>query len=156
MLITKDPVCSGFGLIHLLSGVTMSHEYNSVWRCVILRAFLLYINFFGYFTSLYLPLQESSCRQFFPIHLWRPFWISKWPLFPAYYSIPCLLLCHNYDFLAANSDFFLFVIQGDKILQLLTTQHGVICSFQNGCRCLKGHLIEFLQLVGSRIGFPWD
>ena len=38
----------------------------SVWRCVILRVLLLYFIFFGYFTSLYLPLQESSCQNLFP------------------------------------------------------------------------------------------
>ena len=37
--------------------------------------------FFGYFTSLYLPLQESSCRHFPPIHLWLPFRNSKWPVY---------------------------------------------------------------------------
>ena len=51
----------------------------SVWRCVtvILQVFLLYFNLFGYFTSLYLPLQESSCGQFFLLHAWLPFRIPN-------------------------------------------------------------------------------
>ena len=49
------------------------HEHSSVWRCVILGVFLLYI----YFTSLYLPLQESSCRQFLLSHAWLPFRIQN-------------------------------------------------------------------------------
>ena len=60
---------------------SLNSPINSVWRCVILRVFfavgLLYFFVCGYFASLYLPLQESSCRHCFTIHLWLPFRIQN-------------------------------------------------------------------------------
>ena len=51
---------------------------SSVWRCVILRVFLLLkFNYFGYFASSNPSLPESSCRHFLPLHAWLPFRIQN-------------------------------------------------------------------------------
>ena len=51
--------------------------YGAMSKKWLLRVFLLYFNFLGYFASSNPPLPESSCRQFFPLHAWLPFRIQN-------------------------------------------------------------------------------
>ena len=58
-------------------GITGLIVYGAMSKKWLLRVFLLYFNFLGYFASSNPPLPESSCRQFSPLHAWLPFRIQN-------------------------------------------------------------------------------
>ena len=117
--------------------------YGAMSKKWLLRVFLLYFNLLGYFASSNPPLPESSCRQFLLTHLWRPFRISKWPLFPEYYRIEYQLMQANYDCIPQIRMFFDFKCKAIKCHNFLLPNMAIFSVFKMAANVTSEILLFF-------------
>ena len=90
-----------------------------------------------------LPYQNLVVAIFFPTHLWRPFRISKWPLFSEYYRIVYQLMQANYDFIPQILMFFDFKCKAIKCHNFLLPNMANFSVFKMAANVISEILLFF-------------